>query len=61
MLDSTYDINENMFRRDQHYCIISINNKELIAKHQQGRVLTAIGGDINKIITGLGANELELG
>ena len=40
---------------------MSSNSKELIAKHQQGGVLTALRGDINKIITGSGTDELGLG
>ena len=40
---------------------MSSNSKELIAKHQQGGVLTALRGDINKVITGSGADNLGLG
>ena len=61
MLDSTYDANEKLFRGDQHCTMMSSNSKELIAKHQQGGVLTATRGEINKIITGSGADELGMG
>ena len=39
---------------------MSSNSKELIAKHQQGGVLTALRGDINKVITGSGTDNLGL-
>ena len=51
LLDFTCDVNEKKFRGDQHFTMMSNNSKELVAKHQQGRVLVAARGDIIKITT----------
>ena len=40
---------------------MSSNSKELIAKHQQGGVLTALRVNINKVITGSVTDYLGLG
>ena len=39
---------------------MSSNCKELIAKHQQGGILMALRGDINKVITLSRADKLGL-
>ena len=61
LLDATCDINENLFRGDLHFTIMSSNRNELITKHQQEGVLIALRGEVNKIIAAFGADDSGLG
>ena len=61
LFDSSVSLLENLFYYDNHFTIMSYNRNELIAPHQQGRVLTIIRGECVKLLTYSGLDESGLG
>ena len=61
LLDSTYNIPQHLFVSEAHYCIISNNANELIARYQQGGILTAVRGETCSFIQSTGEDSSKLG
>jgi len=61
LLDSVYNILHHLFIADSYYYILSNNSNKLIAKRQQGGILTAARGEVYSFIKGSGEDDSELG
>ena len=61
LLYHSHEATDNLFRRLEHFLIISSNRNELIAMRQQGGILTSINGKCIKLISSSSINLSGLG
>ena len=60
LLDPIYDFLRDLFKSDTYFSQHSNNENEMISPRHQGEVLSAIKGDLCKIILSLGSDDSRL-